>query len=308
MKQTKRVILFGIDGAGTFFEQTPTPNIDRLAARGAVSSRTVTEIPSISAECWGSMLHGVECGWHGLTNAIAGERPYPADSVYPSVFRVIREAMPGAKLASFCDWDSINIGIIEDGLDVYKYHAPDHALVEPAIRYIEENDFTLMFFQFDSVDGAGHRYGYGTPEHLAAITKNDEYIGRILEAVERRGWMEDTLVLVEADHGGTPNYGCGGQHGGATDGEKYVCFYAAGGNVRHGTLKNMLVRDTPAIILHALGIARPEAWAAGVPAGLFEGDMEEKPRPAGIAPAGLTLHREPLPEKGNYGFPEKRGV
>ena len=37
MKQwAKRVILFGVDGAGTFFEQTPTPNIDRIFRDGAV--------------------------------------------------------------------------------------------------------------------------------------------------------------------------------------------------------------------------------------------------------------------------------
>ena len=60
-KQTKRVILFGIDGAGTFFEQAETPNIDRIFKEGAVSNRTLTELPSISAECWGSMLHGVDC-------------------------------------------------------------------------------------------------------------------------------------------------------------------------------------------------------------------------------------------------------
>ena len=38
----KRVVLFGVDGAGTFFEQTPTPNIDRIFKKGAVSRRTLT--------------------------------------------------------------------------------------------------------------------------------------------------------------------------------------------------------------------------------------------------------------------------
>ncbi len=76
-KQTKRVILFGIDGAGTFFEQAETPNIDRIFKEGAVSNRTLTELPSISAECWGSMLHGVDCTMHGLTNSIAAISSLP---------------------------------------------------------------------------------------------------------------------------------------------------------------------------------------------------------------------------------------
>ena len=121
----KRVVLFGIDGAGTFFEQTETPNIDRIFKNGAVCRRALTELPSISAECWGSILHGVDCRRHGLTNWATGRRPYPADSPYPSVFRVIREHRPEAEMASFCDWNNVNFGIIEDGIGVYKFHAPD---------------------------------------------------------------------------------------------------------------------------------------------------------------------------------------
>ena len=300
MKHAKRVVLFGIDGAGAFFSRTSTPNMDRIFARGAVCSRAVTEIPSISAQCWGSMLHGVECGWHGLTNSLVGQQRYPADSPYPSVFRAVREAMPQAKLASFCDWDPINYGIIEEGLDVYKYHAPDHLLVEPAIEYIENNDFTLLFFHFDSVDGAGHRFGYGTQEHLAAITKNDAYIGRVVDAIARRGWLEDTVVMVEADHGGTPNFGYGGHHGGATDGEKYVSFFAAGANVCQCSLTDMLVRDTSPAILHALGIPQPASWTGRVPGGMFPDVPEDLPRPVGLPPVGIDLERKPMAEKGEF--------
>ena len=300
MKKAKRVVLFGIDGAGTFFEQASTPNMDRIFAGGAVSRRTLTEIPTISAECWGGMLHGVPCLWHGLTNAIVGSKPYPVDSCYPSVFRVIREAVPEAKLASFCDWNPINGGIIEENLNVFKYHAPAAELVEPAIAYIRENDFTFLFFQFDNVDGAGHRYGYGTAEHLAAITENDAYIGRIVAAIGERGWLEDTLILVEADHGGTPNDGFGGHHGGVSEAEKYVSFFAAGAGVARGEVRDMLVRDTPAVILHGLGIPQPEAWTARVPGGLFRDCPDGKERPAGCPPAGSTVEVAAMEEKGAF--------
>ena len=300
MKKAKRVVLFGIDGGGTFFAQANTPNMDRIFAGGAVSRKTLTEMPTISAECWGAMLHGVECLWHGLTNSIVGTQPYPVDSVYPSVFRVIREAAPEAKLASFCDWDPINGGIIEDDLGVYKFHAPAKELVEPAISYIRENDFTFLFFQFDNVDGAGHRYGYGGPEHLAAIGENDEYIGRIVAAIGERGWLDDTLILVEADHGGTPNVGFGGHHGGATEEEKFVSFFAAGPGIAAGEVTDMLVRDTPAVILHALGISRPESWTARVPGRLFQDCMAGESRPAGIPPRDRTGELPALEEKGEF--------
>lgn len=297
MTRAKRVILFGIDGAGTFFEQANTPNLDRIFAKGAVCRRCLTEIPSISAQCWGSMLHGVECGWHGLTNAIADVRPYDTDSPYPSVFRVIRDQLPEAKLASFCDWNSINVGIVEDHLGVTKYHAPDAKLMEPVLRYIRENDVTFLFFHFDSVDGAGHRYGYGTPEHLAAIEGNDALIGTVVDAIEDLGWLEDTLLLVEADHGGTPNYGYGGQHGGATEAEIYVNFFAAGPGILPGEFREMLVRDTPAVILHALGLTQPESWTARVPGGLFHDCPEGTARPGGLPPASAIARRPSREER-----------
>ena len=295
----KRAVLFGIDGAGTFFEQTPTPNIDRIFKNGAVSRRTLTELPSISAECWGSMLHGVDCGRHGLTNWVAGHRPFPGDSPYPSVFRVIREQRPEAELASFCDWKNINIGIIEDEIGVYKINDRDYNLVEPAIDYINSHDFTLMYFQFDSVDHEGHAHGYGSPEHLEMITKNDGYVGRIVEAIEKRGWLEDTLIIVEADHGGTPADAYGrGEHGGDTDAEKYVCFYAVGGGARHVELHDMLSRDTAPAILHALGIEQPGSWNSRVPGGLFEDIPENLPRPEGLPLA--ARHTPSKPENGGF--------
>lgn len=300
MKQAKRVVLFGIDGGGTFFEQADTPNMDRIFASGARCRRTLTEIPTISAECWGGMLHGVECLWHGLTNAIVDARPYPVDSGYPSVFRAIREAMPEAKLASFCDWDPINRGIIEENLGVYKFHAPARELVEPAIDYIRENDFTFLFFQFDDVDGAGHRHGYGTAEHLAAITDNDGYIGRVVAALEEKGWLDDTLILAEADHGGTPNDGFGGHHGGATAAEMYVSFFGVGPGVMSGEIADMLVRDTPAVILHALGIPQPQSWTARVPGGLFADCSEGTARPVGIPPLAISGERPAMEERGEF--------
>lgn len=295
----KRVVLFGIDGAGTFFEQTPTPNMDRIFKNGAVSRRTLTEIPTISAECWGGMLHGVDCRRHGLTNWLTGHRPFPADSPYPSVFRVIREQRLNAELASFCDWNNVNFGIIEDGLGVYKYHAKDYDLVQPAIDYVNSHDFTMMYFQFDSVDHEGHAHGYGSPEHLDMITKNDGYIGRIVEAIEKRGWLEDTMIIVEADHGGTPPDANGrGSHGGTSDAEKYVCFYAAGGGARHAELHDMLVRDTAPAILHALGLEIPDTWNSRVPGGLFADVPENLPRPEGLP---LEIREpEPKPETGRF--------
>lgn len=271
-----RVAVIGVDGAGAFFREAETPNIDEIFKDGAVSYDVLTSKPTISAECWSSMLHGVTPEFHGRTNAIVGANPYPTDSPFPSVFRVIRENMPDAKLASFCNWNPINIGIIEDNLGVTKGTAGgDSAVTDLVCDYLEKNDPTLLFVQFDECDHAGHTKEYGSAAHLAQIGVTDGYIKRIYDAYAKRGLADSTLFVVTADHGGL-----GTSHGGWSDGEKYIMFAAAGPGVEKGTIGEMAVRDTASVALYALGLAdkQPEGWTSRVPSGLFKG-VEAAERP-----------------------------
>lgn len=270
----ERVVLLGVDGAGNFFNQTDTPNLDRIFENGAVSYDVLTSDPTISAECWGSMLHGVTPQCHRLSNSLVSSTPYDPASEFPSAFRVIRENDSDAVLASFCNWNPINVGIIEDNLGVHKDSAGDAALTKKICDYVAENDPTFLFVQFDEVDGAGHGSGYGSAAHLKQISITDGYIGKIYEAYEERGFLDTTLFIVTADHGGTP----GGSHGGLSEAEKYVMFAAVGKTVEKGTIEDMEIRDSASVVLHALGYAQPETWTGRVPSGLFEG-VEAGERP-----------------------------
>ncbi|MBP5622488.1 MAG: alkaline phosphatase family protein, partial [Thermoguttaceae bacterium] len=77
------VVVIGVDGGGAFFKQADTPNLDRIFENGAVSYEVITSKPTISAQCWGSMLHGVTPEFHGLTNGIVSSTPFPTDSIFP---------------------------------------------------------------------------------------------------------------------------------------------------------------------------------------------------------------------------------
>ena len=72
----RRVAIIGVDGAGAFFKEAETPAFDRIFKDGAVTYSMLTSLPTISAECWGSLLHGVEPELHKLTNRKAMENPY----------------------------------------------------------------------------------------------------------------------------------------------------------------------------------------------------------------------------------------
>lgn len=265
----KRVVLLGVDGAGIFFRQASTPETDRIFKHDATSYNVMTAIPTISAECWGSMLIGSSAQAHGLTNSIVEGKHYDEDSPIPSVFKRIHDALPDAVLASFCNWNPINYGIIEQSLGVTFGTGNDESVCEQICAYLDDNDPTLLFAQFDSVDGAGHCNGYGTAAHLEQITFVDRLIGKIYDKLAEKRMLEDTLFMVIADHGGTPH----GSHGGNTDAEKLVFFGAAGKTVKHGVIGEMDVRDSAAIILYALGLPIPEfdfgGFSGQIPAELF---------------------------------------
>lgn len=263
----KRVALIGVDGAGNFFRAASTPNLDRIFKDGSIAYDVYTSIPSISAECWGAMLHGVTPDLHRLTNGICSSVPYDPASPFPSAFRVIRENDPDCELASFCNWNPINFGIIENGLGVHKDTAGDEELTDKICAYLEEHDPKFLFVQFDEVDGAGHGHGYGTEKHLEQIQITDKLIGRIFEMYEKRGFIDDTLFIVTADHGGF-----GRSHGGITEEEMRVMFALRGKTVeKGGAAVDMQIRDSASIVLYALGIKQSENWTSIVPTGVFEG-------------------------------------
>ena len=261
----KRVAILGVDGAGNFFSRTPTPCMDALFENGAVIYDALTSVPTVSAQCWGSLLLGVGPEQHGLTNNIVRSAPYDPRSPYPSVFRVAREAMPGAELAAISNWDPINRGIVEENLGVAKLTAAsDAAVCALALDYLDAHDPALLFVHFDEVDGAGGVFGFGQGGFLEKITETDALIGRIVEKYREKGYAEDTLFVVSADHGGN-----GFSHGGASDAEKLIFIGFAGKTVKPGSIAAMNIRDIAAVTAFALGLEAPQSWTARVPEGIF---------------------------------------
>jgi hypothetical protein len=222
------------------------------------------------------MLLGVGPEIHKLTNGIVSSTPYPADSPFPSLFRRIREAYPQAVLGSYCDWNPITYGIVENNAEVSHDTADDTELTPIICDYIRKERPDFLFIQLDSVDGAGHRNGYGSPSYMQRISEVDELINDIYQATSDAGIIEDTLFMVIADHGGTNDENGKGHHGGWTDEERFVTFAASGKGVNHTEIEAMNIRDLSAIVLYALGIDSPSfdetGWTSQIPRGIFIDD------------------------------------
>lgn len=273
-----RVIIFGVDGVGDYFGKCDTPNFDRIYAdKGSVTYRAMSEYPTISAQNWTSILHGVGYAKHGITNTIADVTPY-TDTEYPSIFKVYKDYNPNATMASIVNWGSVNVGIVEDGIGVTKSSPgsdvkdletldKDGYVAEAVIEYVSSNDPDIMFIQFDGVDHAGHTTGYGSDDFVKSIQYEDALIGKIYDKYLANGWGEDTLFITVGDHGHTLR----GGHGRNSAHERYVTLavYGGLGNVIAGTPKKTSVKDVASIALYALGVEQPASYDAKVPFGMF---------------------------------------
>lgn len=265
----KYAAVIGIDGMGKFNSQTDTPNLDRIFSHGAVAWSAISQNPTISAQNWGAMLLGATPLVHKLTNGSISNEEYTNDAL-PSLFRRIRESDSDCYLASVCNWNPINHGIVENGLGVEKLTAPNDKLLTPMILECVSKKPKFLFVQLDDVDGAGHSGGYGTEQHYEEIKRADGYVGEIYEAYEKAGIIDDTLFIVVSDHGGVRN-----GHGGYTDTEKYVFMGIAGKDVLENYISYAETRDIAAIVLYGLGLEIPEyddeGFTSQVPEGIWEG-------------------------------------
>ena len=264
------VVVLGVDALGNFTNLTDTPNIDAIFSGGATTDYALVENPSASAQGWGSLLIGESADVHGLTNYSIMEAPYSNDKL-PTIFKLLSAQDPDAKMVSYCSWNSINNGIIEENIPgLEKKQVGDAYMASNIATYFSNNGAPdLLFCQFNNLDAIGHNTGYGNkPEFLEGVRQIDAYIGEIYNIYKNAGILDKTLFIVTGDHGGINT-----THGGWTPEEKYVFYGVAGKGVNETNDLDMFIRDTPAIICHALGIKGTEGWDSYVPEGLFvDGD------------------------------------
>lgn len=273
-KKFSRVVIFGVGGVGTLFSKAKVRNIEKIFSDGS-GCRKVVSFPANAAECWTSILHGVTPTYHERTKRDVESTPYPEDSPFPSIFRVIHENRPDANLASFCTWNPINTGVIEDNIGVVKETAnSDLALTDRVCEYVEKNDPTLLFVEFDECDQVGTEKGYGSSEQLEQITKTDDYIRRIYDVFEKRGLLESTLFILMTERGEKVKYPqLHISAGGNVDYKNDLSVVVATSAYASLSISSVEIRDVASMVLNALDLAdkQPEGWTSLAPQSVFSG-------------------------------------
>lgn len=193
------------------------------------------------------------------------------DGIFPTIFKLLRDARPEAEIGCIYDWDGIEY--LVDTLAL-SYHAqgPDFtqypdALCEMAEKYIKEKKPELFAICFDNPDHVGHTSGHDTPEYYATVKELDSYIARIVQAVKDAGIYDDTIFIVTADHGGI-GYG----HGGKTMAEMETPFVISGKNVKKlGEFdESMMQYDVASTIAYIFNLQQPQVWIGRPMTNVFE--------------------------------------
>ncbi len=310
----KRVVIFGVDGAGTMFQNADchTPNFDRIFANGSISYKAMSQYPTASAHTWASVLHGVPYFVHRVTNEKAyhinftSKRYYRGHEKYPSIFKVASKADPAAAFSSVCQWEAINRGIVEGAADfpagaMFKcttgpYYKDlgfdslgcDWAAAKIAIDHgcrantVAVKDFDPSALRDDRISFVCFDYCDHIGDGLRHGTGTPEYRDSVEQADKLIGLMYDAYAAKgwEKDTLFILVTDHGQRYsGGHGHNEKIVreCTLAVAGglgNIIPGHPGKATTQDVASIALYALGIRQPKGYQSRVPFGMFR-DLEK---------------------------------
>jgi len=256
------VLLISVDGLRPdLVASGDTPAMHALMARGSYSLTALTTDVAITLPSHTSMVTGVPPDVHGITwngEPPDGARLHPAR---PTLFELAHQAGYGTAMVA---GKSKFVALVVPG-SIDRWYVPtvsatsDTAVTDSAVRWIEAGPPPVFFVHLPSVDLTGHAYGWGSQEQIAAIAYADRCIGRMLDALERRGRLESTVVLVTSDHGGS-----GKTHGRSVPLSHDIPWILAGPGVRHGIdltadgAPTIHTEDTFATLCSVLGIPIPK--------------------------------------------------
>ena len=273
-----RVIIIGVDGAGSFYPQNVNENSlriqNKIFGNGAVTRTMRVGTPTSSCISWGEILHGVEVENHGVVENYMCEHSdmsdpgWSFDSRYPSILKLAKDANPDSDVAALYSWIGIH-GLVEQNYGIDTFRASDVDLTNYIVNnYLENNDPKMLYVHLQNVDYVGHTAGHHTEAYYEAIDQAYVQIEQIYDKLAAKGMLENTLFIVTTDHGGIKK-----THGGLTDSEKYGMFAASGKTVVNssvdGAIGDMYIRDGATIALYALGLAQPDTYTSAMPANFF---------------------------------------
>eukprot|EP00123_Amoebidium_parasiticum_P001574 comp12701_c0_seq1/m.7798 comp12701_c0_seq1/g.7798 ORF comp12701_c0_seq1/g.7798 comp12701_c0_seq1/m.7798 type:complete len:347 (-) comp12701_c0_seq1:18-1058(-) len=273
----KHVLILGTDGFGSLYMENAThmiPNIALIMKNGAHTFRARNRNPAVSAPNWGAILTGLtpeETGildndW-SISNAEPksileqGMPPVTGAGRLPStLWHIAKEQNPSLTTAVVHSWKWIET-LSEKGVvdwDVWTNESDANA-TQVLINLIENHQPNLMFIHFDTIDEGGHHSYWGSDFYYYNAQMVDGYIGKIMQALDSASILDQTMIIVVADHGGY-----GKSHGAFNQANMFVPIIIQGPGITPGQQLSRYVKNIDLVptALNALGL-RPTEYMSG---------------------------------------------
>jgi predicted AlkP superfamily pyrophosphatase or phosphodiesterase len=261
----KTVVVLGIDGLGANVLGTRMPaNFQTFVRDGAYSLKARGVMPTVTFPNFASMLSGAGPEQHGVTSN--RWRPDHFDiapsckgsgAIFPTIFGVLREQRPRAKMAMFFDGEGFPF-IVEQGVPdkIVSAEGSDKSLAA-ALDYIASDRPELVFVHVDLMDHAGHTEGFESAAYWQALDHANELLGALSDKLSSLRMWDSTIVIVSSDHGGV-----GKNHGGTSMTEIEIPWLIRGPGVARGKEIQEPINtfDTAATIAHIFGLKQPTCW------------------------------------------------
>ena len=229
------------------------PTLTKMKDEGAGTFEARTVFPSITLVSHTSMLIGVGPAKHKTL----WNEWIPANGMVPvpTIFSLAKKKDKTLTTAMFVGKQKFAHLFLPGSLDAFSMPGYGcRTVAHQAADYIQQEKPNLCFIHFADSDGAGHQFGWGTPEQIKAFGDEDDALAVVWNAIKKAGIEKTSLVILTADHGGHAK-----THGSASDEDMVIPWVVWGAGVRknYTITAPVTTYDSAATALWALGIPIP---------------------------------------------------
>jgi len=253
----KHVFIISFDGGKpSVMQKSKMPTLQKMLSEGAGTWDARTVFPSITLVSHTSMLTGVGPEKHKIT--WNEWQPEKGMVPVPTIFQLAKNTDKKLVTAVFVGKQKFAHLFLPGSLDAFSM--PDYTakiVAREAADYITQKKPDLCFIHFADSDGAGHAYGWGSPEQVQSFADEDDALKVVMDGIRKAGIEKTSLVILTADHGGHDK-----THGSAAPEDMVIPWIAWGAGVKKGFTLSAPVTtfDTAATALSVLGIPVPDSF------------------------------------------------
>jgi len=249
----KRVVIISLDGGKpAVMRVSRMPHLEGMQKHSAFTMKAQAVIPSVTLVNHTSMLTGVKPAKHKI---LWNEwEPQKGMVTVPTIFSLAKKFNRKLRTGLFAAKQKFTHLFLPGSLDNYVVIGDNAPAVATAVAdTIRRNTPDLLFVHFADADSTGHSFGWGSPQQKMAFADCDKGIEIIVSALRRQGLMDETVILISADHGGHEK-----THGMDVTDDREIPWIAYGAGVKAGTkLGQPNTCDTAATALWLMGMLIP---------------------------------------------------